>query len=306
VSEPLIRARGLEHTYMAGTPLAVKALWGVDMEVWAGEAVGIIGPAAAGKSTLAQHLNGLLRPDSPGQLWIDGQDLGDPRVEVRPIRQRIGLVFQRPEDQLFRPLVGDDIAFGPQQLGLSRAEVRERVQWAMALVGLDFDAFVDRPTLSLSGGERRRAAIAGVLALRPSTLVLDEATSGLDPRGRRDLLRLLRHLHTSERATIILVTSHLDDLVGLAGRVYALAAGRTLLQGSLEEVFGQPELLRRHGLGVPQMAEIAEALAARGCHLSRPIGRASRPIGRATPIPLSLAEAEAQIAPRLEGGCGVL
>ncbi|MDI7277150.1 MAG: energy-coupling factor transporter ATPase [Anaerolineae bacterium] len=292
MSEPFIRARGLEYTYMAGTPLEVRALKGVDLEVWPGEAVGIIGPAGAGKSTLVQHLNGLLRPQALGQLWIDGEDLGDPRLDARPLRRKIGLVFQRPEDQLFKTLVGDDVAFGPRQLGLSRAEVRERVQWAMEMVGLDFQAFVDRPTVSLSGGERRRAAIAGTLALRPSTLILDEATSGLDPRGRRQLLELLGRLHREQGTTVILVTSYMEDLVGLAERAVVLADGRTVLQGSLRDVYGQAELLRSHGLGVPQMAEVAEALAARGLRLGR--------------VPLSVQEAEEEIAPRLGVGCGVV
>ena len=292
MSEPFIRAQGLRYTYMAGTPLAVEALKGVDIEVWPGEAIGLIGPAGAGKSTLVQHLNGLLRPRARGQLWIDGQDMGDPRGDARPLRRRIGLVFQRPEDQLFKTLVGDDIAFGPRQLGLPREEVRERVRWAMEMVGLDFRTFVDRPIVSLSGGERRRAAIAGTLALRPSTLILDEATSGLDPRGRRQLLDLLRRLHQEEGTTIILVTTHMEDLVGLAGRVVVLAGGRTVLEGSLREVYGQADLLRSHGLGVPQMAEVGEALVARGCRLSR--------------VPLTVQEAEEEIAPRLGVSCGVV
>ncbi len=291
MSEPMVRARGLEHTYMPGTPLAVPALRGVDMEVWPGEAIGIIGPSGAGKSTLAQHLNGLLRPATPGQLWIDGQDMADPAVDPRPIRRRIGLIFQRPEEQLFETLVGDDIAFGPRRLGLARHEVRERVRRAMELVGLGFEAFVDRPTMSLSGGERRRVAIAGVLALQPSTLILDEATSGLDPRGRRDLLALLGRLH-AEGHTVILVASYMEDLVDLCERVVVLAGGRTVLQGSLREVFAQPAELRRHGLGVPQVAEIGEALALRGCQLAR--------------TPLSVQEAEEEIVEVLEAGHGIV
>ncbi len=285
MSEPLIVARGLEHTYMAGSPLAVRALNGADLEVQRGEALGIIGPGGAGKSTLVQHLNGLLRPSRRGQLTIDGQDMADPRTDVQAIRRRIGLIFQRPEDQLFKPLVGDDIAFGPRQLGLPRPEVRARVQRAMALVGLDFEAFVDRPTLSLSGGERRRVAIAGVLALEPEVLILDEATSGLDPQGRRELLDLLRRLHRQEGKTVILVASYMEDLVDLAGRVAVLAGGRTVVQGEIREVLAQGELLQRHGLAAPEIAQIAEALSARGCRLSR--------------TPLSVQEAAAEIAPHL-------
>jgi energy-coupling factor transporter ATPase len=290
MSEPLVRAQGLEHTYMPGTPLAVPALFGVDLEVYAGEAVGIIGPGGAGKSTLVQHLNGLLRPARPGQLWIEGQDMAGPRVDVRALRQRIGLVFQRPEDQLFKPLVGDDIAYGPRQLGLPRPEVRARVEWAMERVGLDFAAFVDRPTMSLSGGERRRAAIAGVLALRPKTLILDEATSGLDPRGRRELLALLQRLHREEGTTLILVASYMEDLVDLADRLYVLAEGRSVLSGSLREVFGQPAELRRWGVAAPQVAEIGDQLAARGMPLAR--------------TPLTVAEAEEEIVRQLEAGHG--
>ena len=278
----MIRAHGLQYTYMAGTPLAVPALLGVDLEIARGEALGIAGPSGAGKSTLVQHFNGLLRPSVRGQLWIDGADMADPGVDVRRLRQRIGLVFQRPEDQLFQPLVGDDIAYGPRQMGLPREEVRERVRAAMELVDLDFESFKDRPILSLSGGERRRAAIAGVLALEPEVLILDEATSGLDPRGRRSLLDLVCRLHREQGKTIVLVASHVEDLVGVVERVAVLAAGRTVLQASLREVLNADGPWRTWGLELPAMPALAKALAARGMPLE--------------PLPLTVPEAEAALA----------
>ena len=286
MNEPLIRACGLQHTYMAGTPLAVPALVGVNLEIAQGEAVGIVGPSGAGKSTLVQHLNGLLRPSARGQLWIDGADMADPAVDVRRLRRRVGLVFQRPEDQLFQPLVGDDIAFGPRQMGLPRGEVRERVRAAMEQVGLDFDAFKDRPILSLSGGERRRAAIAGVLALRPEVLIMDEATSGLDPRGRRGLLDLARRLHHEEGKTVVLVASHMEDLVGVVERVVVLAAGRSVLQGGLREVLGASGPWRAWGLELPAMPALAGSLAGLGMPLD--------------PLPLTVDEAEVAVAARWE------
>ena len=193
-SQPIVKVENLWHIYLRDTPLEVVALRGVDMEVYKGEAVGIIGHTGAGKSTLVQHLNGLLRPHK-GKVIIDGVDLSQEGVDIRAIRQKVGLVSQYPERQLFKDYVADDIAFGPQQFGLPPEEVRERVKWAMEMVGLDFERFKDRYTFSLSGGEMRRAAIAGVLALRPKILILDESTSGLDPRGRSDLLRRIKELH---------------------------------------------------------------------------------------------------------------
>ncbi len=263
-TKPIIEVHDLHHIYMRGTPLEVVALRGVDMEVYQGEAVGIIGPAGAGKSTLVQHLNGLIRPHERGKVIVDGQDLADPAVDVRALRQKVGLVFQHPEDQLFERFVGDDIAFGPRRLGLSQQEIRERVRWAMEMVGLDFERFKDRPTFALSGGERRKAAIAGVLALRPKVLILDESTSGLDPRGRRELLSRIVDLRLREGMTLVFVSSNMEDVAELVDRVYVMAEGRMVLSGATREVFAQPQLLARYGLGVPPVTEVMHELRARG------------------------------------------
>jgi energy-coupling factor transporter ATPase len=261
---PLIQVHDLHHTYLRGTPLEAPALHGVSLEVYKGEAVGLIGRAGSGKSTLVQHLNGLLRPREPGRVRVDGQDLSEPGVDVRRIRQRVGLVFQYPEQQLFERLVGDDVAFGLKKLGLARPERVERVRWAMEAVGLDFEAFKDRYTFSLSGGEMRKAALAGVLALRPEVLILDESTSGLDPRSRRELLDRLLALHRDEGLTLVFVSPSMEDVAELVDRIYVLDEGRVALSGPVREVFAQPEALHHHGLGVPQVTEVAHELRRRG------------------------------------------
>jgi len=262
--EPLVQVHDLHHSYLRGTPLEAPALKGVSLEVYEGEAVGLIGRTGSGKSTLVQHLNGLLRPREAGRVRVAGHDLSDPSVDVRRIRQRIGLVFQHPEQQLFERLVGDDVAFGLKKLGMAREERRERVRWAMEAVGLDFQTFKDRHTFSLSGGEMRKAALAGVLALRPEMLILDESSSGLDPRSRGELLDHLLKLHREEGLTLVFVSPSMEDVAELVDRVYVLDEGRVVLGGPVREVFGQPDALRRHGLGVPQVTQVAQELRRRG------------------------------------------
>jgi len=263
-AEPIIRVNDLHHTYLRNTPLEAVALHGVSMEIYPGEAVGIIGRTGSGKSTVVQHLNGLIRPREPGKVIVDGQDLSDPSLDLRKLRQKVGLVFQYPEDQLFERLVGDDIAFGPRQMGLSLEELRPRVKWAMEMVGLGFEEFKDRYTFSLSGGEMRKAAIAGVLALQPKVLILDESTSGLDPRSRKELLGRIRDLHEQERMTIIFVSPNMEDMAELVSRIYVLADGKTVMTGSTREIFARREELRRYGLGVPQVTEVMHELRSRG------------------------------------------
>ncbi|MEW6231117.1 MAG: energy-coupling factor transporter ATPase [Chloroflexota bacterium] len=263
-AEPIIRVNDLHHTYLRNTPLEAVALHGVSMEIYPGDAVGIIGRTGSGKSTVVQHLNGLIRPREPGKVIVDGQDLSDPSLDLRKLRQKVGLVFQYPEDQLFERLVGDDIAFGPRQMGLSLEELRPRVKWAMEMVGLGFEEFKDRYTFSLSGGEMRKAAIAGVLALQPKVLILDESTSGLDPRSRKELLGRIRDLHEQERMTIIFVSPNMEDMAELVSRIYVLADGKTVMTGSTREIFARREELRRYGLGVPQVTEVMHELRSRG------------------------------------------
>lgn len=264
MSEEIVTVRGLQHTYLAGTPLAVTALRGAELRLFRGEIAALVGPSGAGKSTLVHFLNGLLRPAERGQVVVLGQDVGDPRCDLATLRRRVGLVFQYPHQQLFERFVGDDVAYGPRQLGLAGEALRERVRWAMEAVGLDFDSFADRHTFSLSGGEMRRAALAGVLAMRPELLILDEATAGLDPRGRREVHALLRRLCEEEGLTILLVSNDMDEVAELAKRVTVLYEGRTVLSGEVHDVLAQGELLRHYGLSCPSAVEIAHVFRERG------------------------------------------
>jgi energy-coupling factor transporter ATPase len=261
--ENVIEVHDLWHWYLRGTPLESVALQGTSFALAAGEVVGIMGHTGSGKSTLVQHFNGLLRPHR-GSVRVFGSDLGDKHVDPRPLRRRVGLVFQFPEQQLFDPTVADDVAFGPRKVGCDRAEVRRRVTAAMSAVGLPFEAFKDRYTFGLSGGEMRKVALAGVLALEPEVLVLDEPTAGLDPRARRDLLNVLRGLHDERGTALVFVSHNMDEVAELVTRVDVLADGRTVLSGPVREVFRQERRLRELGLGVPAAAELAGALRERG------------------------------------------
>lgn len=260
---PCIALDDVHYTYLAGTPLETRALRGVSMDIRPGETVAIIGPTGSGKSTLLQHLNGLLRPHA-GRARVLGIDLTDPRADVRALRRRVGLVFQQPEAQLFERYAGDDVAFGPLAFGASLEQARERVRRAMEAVGLPFETYKDRLTLTLSGGERRRLALAGVLALEPQVLVLDEPTAGLDPRGRNDLLALLRPWRDADRA-IVFSSHNMDDVALLADRVYVIAEGRIAHAAPAREAFAAPESLVGFGLGLPTATMFAQALARRGC-----------------------------------------
>jgi energy-coupling factor transport system ATP-binding protein len=260
---PIIHVENLSHTYLQGTPLATEALRRVDMDVYPGEIVGIMGHTGCGKSTLIQHFNGLLRPHR-GTVIVDGADMSDPKTDVRAIRRKVGLVFQAPELQLFERYAGDDVAFGPRNLGLSWDETRERVRWAMESVGLGFEEFKDRFTFALSGGERRKVAVAGVLAMRPKIMVFDEPTSGLDPRGRRDMLDTIRRLNREQGMTVVLVSHNMEDLAEMCDRIYVISDGETIAHGTPKELFANPEPLLEQGLGVPQVTEVVHTLRAHG------------------------------------------
>lgn len=266
--EVLIEAEGLSHSYMVDTPLEVQAISDIDIAVHAGEIVGVIGHTGSGKSTAIQHFNGLLRANG-GKMNVLGQDMRDPKVDVKAIRRRVGLVFQQPEAQLFERYVGDDVAFGPRQLKLSREDVRARVRKAMESVDLGFEEFKDRMTFTLSGGEKRRAALAGVLALEPEVLILDEPTAGLDPVGRAHLLRRILALHESG-TTLVLISHNMEELAQVCGHLYVIAEGRTVMDGSPADIFGQAATLRELHLGVPPVTELMNRLQEAGLVQSGP------------------------------------
>ncbi len=266
MNDPIIVVEGLSHRYMIGTPFEVVALRDVNLTLGRGEIVGLIGPTGSGKSTLLQHLNGLLRPQE-GRVWVDGLDLTDPKVDLRQVRRIVGLVFQQPEDQLFERYVGDDIAFGPQALGLDLEEQRARVRWAMEAVGLDFVTFKDRLTFTLSGGERRKVALAGVLALQPRVLVLDEPTAGLDPESRAEFLDWLMRFHHETGVSILLATHNMEDIAQVAQRVYVLVEGRIVAAGSPREVFARRRFLQGLGLDAPVTIQVMHELRERGLYV---------------------------------------
>lgn len=263
--EPVIVLRDVSHTYMAGTPLAQTALSSVSLEIPNGEIVAIVGQTGSGKSTLIQHLNGLLMPQT-GSVVVDGIDLSNPKADVKRVRRTVGLVFQNPEDQLFEALIGDEIAYGPFQFGYSLDEVRERVRFAMDWVGLDF-AWRDRPVQALSGGEKRKVAIAGVLALRPSVMVLDEPTAGLDPKARDELLTNLVRMRDDYGMTLVIVTHQMEEVARLADRMVVMADGKIALDQPTRAAFADPDRLRTLHLDEPDTVSLLHAVARTGTRL---------------------------------------
>lgn len=260
-----IEIKHLDHIYMPGSPFETKALDDVTLTIGDGEFVGLIGHTGSGKSTLVQHLNGLMKPDH-GSVIVDGMDVSDKNTDLREIRRRVGLVFQYPEHQLFEETVRKDVSFGPRNLGCSEQEIEERVVKACHQVGLS-DEKLDMSPFDLSGGNKRRVAIAGVLAMRPRVLVLDEPTAGLDPRGRNELLELIRRLHDEEGNTIVMVSHSMDDISALAQRIIVMNEGRVAMDGTPREVFAHPQELVDMHLGVPAAAQLAMELRKRGYNL---------------------------------------
>ena len=256
----------LTHTYGEGSALRTVALNDVSFSVEDGEFVGIVGHTGSGKSTLVQHLNGLLKPTS-GQVLIDGEDLNGEKVNRRALRQRIGLVFQYPEYQLFEETVAKDIAFGPKNQGLSAKEIDVRVRRAMESVHLDYGKYAEKSPFELSGGQMRRVAIAGVLAMEPKVLILDEPTAGLDPRGRDRILSMLEELHNRDHTTILMVSHSMEDMARLATRLLVISEGRLVADGTPRELFARPDLMNSVGLGVPQAARLCTLLRGRGYDL---------------------------------------
>jgi energy-coupling factor transport system ATP-binding protein len=245
----------LSHTYLKNTPMEHGALKGVNMYAEEGECIAVIGHTGSGKSTLIQHFNGLMRPEA-GKVIIDGHDLSKKTVDLKTLRRKVGLVFQNPEDQIFEKIIGDDIAYGPFKLGLPLKEVRERVKWAMGVVGLDFEEMKDRQTFALSGGQKRKVSLAGILALKPKILVLDEPTAGLDPKSRNELLDKMKVLNKEEGLTVIFVSHNMEEVAFLADRVYVMANGTDVLNGTPKEIFSDKEKLERYQIGTPETVQV--------------------------------------------------
>lgn len=264
-----IKVSALRHVYSAGTPFEKVAIDDINIEIPHGQFVGLIGHTGSGKSTFIQHLNALLKPTS-GTVTVDGEDINADKMTAKNVRYKVGLVFQYPEYQLFEETVYADIAFGPKNMGLSEAEIDERVREAAHFVGVTDEQFEKSP-LELSGGQKRRVAIAGVIAMRPGVLILDEPTAGLDPAGCEQILRNICDYRTQTGSTVIIVSHSMDDVARLADRLVVFNHGAIRFDGTPEEVFSQPEELRSIGLAVPAATELAMELKRLGLRLPNSI-----------------------------------
>lgn len=257
-----ITVENLTYTYSKGMPNETRALEDVSFRLEPGEFAAIIGHTGSGKSTLVQHLNGLLRPDS-GKITVGEVCITDPSTKMTEVRRKVGLVFQYPEYQLFEETVAKDVAFGPKQVGITGEELERVVADSIRLTGLDYEEVKERSPFELSGGQKRRVAIAGVLAMKPEILILDEPTAGLDPSAHRDVLDLIRRIHRQEDMTILLVSHNMGDIAELADRVLVMNRGRLVMNGTPAEVFARGKLLREMGLGQPPGTEFMERLKER-------------------------------------------
>ena len=264
-----IQTKGLTYRYGIGTPFEKKAVDHVDLEIESGSFVVIIGHNGSGKSTLIQHLNGLLKP-TEGSILLDGKDIWAEKAQMRQVRFRVGLVFQYPEYQIFEETVAKDIAFGPRNMGLAEEEVQARVKETAAIVGLSDDILEQSPFL-LSGGQKRRVAIAGVMAMRPEVLILDEPTAGLDPRGREEILEEIKAYRRQTGATILLVSHSMEDVARHAQQILVMNAGKVFCYGTVENVFRRSQELQAIGLTVPQITRVCNALRAKGIPLTEDI-----------------------------------
>lgn len=261
-----IQTEGLTYRYGIGTPFEKTAVDHVDLEIEAGSFVGIIGHTGSGKSTLIQHLNGLLRP-TEGKVLLDGVDIWADKSKMRQMRFRVGLVFQYPEYQIFEETVAKDIAFGPRNMGLAEEEVQARVRETAAIVGLSEEILKQSPFL-LSGGQKRRVAIAGVMAMRPEVLILDEPTAGLDPRGREEILQEIQAYRNQTGATILLVSHSMEDVARHAKKILVMNAGKVFCHDTVANVFRRSQELQAIGLAVPQITRVCDALRASGVPLT--------------------------------------
>ena len=263
--DAVIKVENLTHTYSVGTPFEKTAIHNINVEFHPGELVAVIGHTGSGKSTFMQHMNGLLAPTS-GRVYCDGEDIFATKEATRDVRFKVGLVFQYPEYQLFEETVYKDIAFGPKNMKLPEGEIDERVREAAGFVGISEELF-ERSPLELSGGQKRRIAIAGVIAMRPKVLILDEPTAGLDPAGCEGIIKNILDYRAETGSTVLLVTHSMDDAARIADRLVVFHEGGIAMDGTPDEVFSRPAELTSMGLDVPQAAAIAQALRERGVEL---------------------------------------
>lgn len=254
-----ITVENLTYTYSKGLPNETRALEDVSFQLEPGEFAAVIGHTGSGKSTLMQQLNGLLRPDS-GKITVGEVCITDPSTKMTEVRRKVGLVFQYPEYQLFEETVAKDVAFGPKQVGMTGEKLDRVVEESIRLTGLDYEEVKERSPFELSGGQKRRVAIAGVLDMKPEILILDEPTAGLDPSAHRDVLELIRRIHRKERMTILLVSHNMGDIAELADRVLVMNRGKLVMNGTPAEVFSRGEPLWEMGLGLPPATEFMERL----------------------------------------------
>ena len=286
---PILEIQNLSHVYSADTPFERAALRDVSLSIQRGEFVGLIGHTGSGKSTLIQHFNGLLKPTS-GRVLFDGEDIWKDVKFTREIRFKVGLVFQYPEHQLFEETVYQDISFGPKNMGLSEEEIRARVERAAQFVGIT-DAELQKSPFDLSGGQKRRAAIAGVIAMEPDVLILDEPTSGLDPRGRESILQNIRDYQAAQHAAVVMVSHSMEEIASNVDRLLVMNHGHNVMNGTPAEVFSHAEELVEMGLAIPKMTQLFLALKRRGVPVDTSV--------------FSVEQARQALRPLLKGGRGV-
>ena len=266
---PIISLKNVSHTYSEGTPLSVSAIQNIKLDIESGELDGIIGHTGSGKSTLVQHLNGLLKPTS-GTVEIDGEDIWANKKNIRSVRFKVGLCFQYPEYQLFEETVYKDISFGPRNMGMSKEEIKLSVLRAAEYVGLKAELLSKSP-FDLSGGEKRRAAIAGVMAMNPKILILDEPTAGLDPKGRQEILNMIVDYRRKTGSTVLLVSHSMEDIAGVATKILVMNKSQVAMYDTVENVFSRAEELEKMGLNVPQVTRVFMKLKAKGIDIATDI-----------------------------------
>ncbi len=265
-----IKIENLTYIYMEGTPFEKKALDNVNINIKDGEFVALIGHTGSGKSTLIQHINGLLKPKS-GTIIVEDTDITKKNVKLSSIRKKVGLVFQYPEYQLFEETIEKDIAFGPINLGLNEEEVNKRIKRAMKIVGLDYETYKSKSPFDLSGGQKRRVAIAGVVAMEPKVLILDEPTAGLDPKARDDIYNKIQDLRKEYNMTIILVSHSMEDVAKFADKILVMHEGKCILKGKPSDVFSNTDTLESVGLAVPEVTYLVKRLKQKGFNISQNI-----------------------------------